>query len=637
MICLSGLLRIAVMAMLAASSFGVSLCAQPSAPSDPLRVLKIDPPNWYSELPQPLLLLRGTGFTGARFTLSDPALHIERTIISANGHWAQLWLGASPARPETIQLRVARGNDNLNVPYQFAQPRQPGDGMAGFSPQDVLYLIMTDRFADGDRTNDGLHAQSTATSPEAVAERAKPRGWHGGDLHGVLQHLDYLQQLGVTAVWLTPVYVNDEPQAYHGYHATDYYGVDPHFGSMTDLQQLAIALHERGMKLVLDTVPNHVGPGHPWVTDEPAPDWFHGTLRDHLPSETNFQALINPHAPQRDRLGTLHGWFANALPDMNTEDPAVAQYLRQNAVWWIEQTGADGLRIDTFSFVDRPFWNSFNGELRTLFPHVTEVGEVFDPHPEITSAFADGVTRAGEDTRLYTPFDFPVYFAARDVFASGKPMSALAEVLSADELYPHPERLVSFLGNHDTSRFAEVVRDPAMRSLAFAFLFTTRGTPQLYSGDELAMTGGGDPDDRLDFPGGFPAASPPLADAFTSKSRTAEQQASFTSVQQLTALRRAHPVLACGAEQVLASGPDLLVYVRYGKSVCADEVKKEESEEFLIVLQRGLHLPLKIDLQGTALFGHKPGLPLAGKAEVSIQPTVITLIPDSSFVLIPFH
>ena len=188
--------------------------------------------------------------------------------------------------------------------------------MAGFSARDVLYLIMTDRFADGDLRNDGPEADSAAGSPAAAAERAKPRGWHGGDLQGVLQHLDYLQQLGVTGVWITPVYTNAEPQAYHGYHATDYYGVDPHLGSMADLQQLAKALHARGMKLVLDTVPNHVGPGHPWVTDEPAPTWFHGTAGDHLKAESNFAALIDPHAPERDKRSTLHGWFANALPDM---------------------------------------------------------------------------------------------------------------------------------------------------------------------------------------------------------------------------------------------------------------------------------------------------------------------------------
>ena len=437
-----------------------SAYAQSASQTEPLRVTKVDPPNWYSTLPKAMLLVRGTGFSGAQFTVSDPALRIEKVSISENGHWAQLWLRASPQQPETVQLRVQRGAAKTSVPYTFGAPRRAGDGMAGFSAKDVMYLIMTDRFADGDLTNDGPDGHSRAESAAAAAERAKPRGWHGGDLRGIEQHLDYLQSLGVTAVWPTPVYQNHGPQAYHGYHTTDYYGVDEHYGSMADLQSLAAALHKRGMKLVLDTVPNHVGPFHPWVDDEPMPDWFHGTKAQHVEAETHFDALISPHAAERDRVGTLHGWFANALPDMNTENPVVAQYLRQNAVWWIEETGADALRIDTFPYVDRPFWHAYTGELKQLFPRVTEVGEVFDPNPDVTSAYADGVTRAGVDTGLYTPFDFPMFHAMREVFGKGESFRNLVRVLDADSLYPHPERLVPFVGNHDTDRFADAAADP---------------------------------------------------------------------------------------------------------------------------------------------------------------------------------
>lgn len=369
-------------------SDGALLPARSQTPEggEPLTVTKIDPPDWFAGLPQPLLLVRGTGLHGATFTLSDPNLRIGRSAVSTNGHWAQLQLEASPAAPESIDILVRRGTDSIHMPFRFNAARKAGDGMQGFSNRDVLYLIMTDRFADGDLHNDGPDAQYTSSSPQALAERAAPRGWHGGDIQGILDHLDYLQNLGITTVWITPVYTNAEAQAYHGYHATDYYGVDPHLGSLEDLQRLAATLHARGMKLVLDTVPNHVGPGHPWVKDEPTPTWFHGTREDHLRAAANFSSLINPHAPERDQLETLHGWFADTLPDMNTDDPAVALYLRQNAVWWIEQTGADGLRIDTFPFVNRGFWHEFNGELKELFPHLTEVGEVFDPHPEITSS-----------------------------------------------------------------------------------------------------------------------------------------------------------------------------------------------------------------------------------------------------------
>ncbi len=536
---------------------GALLCR---AQTSPPKIDKVDPPNWWAAMPKPMLLVRGDGLRGAVFSLSDTSLQIEKTDVSENGHWAQLWLSASPAAAETVTLKAVATGKTVEVPYTFVARRPATDGFAGFSSRDVLYLIMTDRFADGDLKNDGPEGKSYSNSPEALAERAKPRGWHGGDLRGIQQHLDYLQKMGVTTVWTTPVYENHEDSSYHGYGATDLYKVDEHYGSLQDLQSLANALHARGMKLVLDTVPNHVGPENPWVKDEPTPEWFHGTKAHHLKAESDFRALINPHAPERDQVGTLDGWFADTLPDMNTDNSAVAQYLRQNAVWWIEETGADGLRIDTFPYVNREFWHAFNGELKELYPRLTEVGEIFNGDPVITSSFAGGVTRAGVDTELWTPFDFPTYFAIRNVFGKGEPMSKLAEVLGQDALYPHPERLVPFLGNHDTNRFMDAVQgNAASLGLAFGYLMTTRGMPEIYSGDEIAMPGGDDPDNRREFPGGFPGAP---ASAFEPSGRTTQQQGIYSWVSQLATVRRAHEALQCGGEQVLASNADWIVYLR---------------------------------------------------------------------------
>ena len=548
-----------------------------------LAIDKVDPPNWWAAMPKPMLLVQGEGLRGARFSLSDGALKIEKVVASENGHWAQLWLSASPSAAETVTLTAKAGGEKAETRYTFAARRPASDGFAGFSSRDVMYLIMTDRFADGDLQNDGLDAKSAADSAAAVAERAKARGWHGGDLKGIAQHLEYLQELGVTTVWTTPVYENHEANSYHGYGATNLYRVDEHYGTLEDLKALAAALHARGMKLVLDTVPNHVGPGNPWVKDEPAPDWFHGTAANHLKAETDFQALINPHAPERDRVGTLQGWFANTLPDMNTDSPAVAQYLRQNAVWWIEETGADGLRIDTFPYVNREFWNAFNGELKELFPRLTEVGEVFNGDPVITSSFADGVTRAGMDTKLYTPFDFPTYVALGNVFVKGAPMSELAKVLGEDALYPHPERLVPFIGNHDTERFVTAAGSEGSLKLALAYVLTTRGMAQIYSGDEIAMSGATDPGNRNDFPGGFPGSA---ENAFVASGRTPVQQETFDWVAKLTAVRRKHDALGCGAEQVLASNDDWMVTLRdAGKA--AEGTCGASGERVVVAIHRG--------------------------------------------------
>ena len=574
--CLRGCVGVLLVA-LAAQGVGVR------AQSGRLTIDKVDPPNWWAAMPKPMLLVRGEGLREAKFSLSDGALQIEKVVPSENGHWAQLWLSASPSGAETVTLTAKAGGKKAEAPYRFEARRPASDGFAGFSSRDVMYLIMTDRFADGNPQNDGVDAKSAASGAEAAAERAKARGWHGGDLKGIEQHLDYLQELGVTTVWTTPVYENREDTSYHGYGATDLYRVDEHYGTLEDLKALAAALHARGMKLVLDTVPNHVGPGSPWVTDEPAPDWFHGTAAHHLKAETDFQALINPHAPERDKVGTLDGWFADTLPDMNTESPAVAQYLRQNAVWWIEETGADGLRIDTFPYVNREFWHAFNGELKELFPHLTEVGEVFNGDPVITSSFAGGVTRAGVDTELYTPFDFPTYFALHDVFVKGAPMSELAKVLGEDALYPHPERLVPFLGNHDTERFATVAGSEGSLKLALAYVLTTRGMAQIYSGDEIAMQGGGDPENRHDFPGGFPGSAD---NAFLASGRTPVQQETFDWVAKLAALRRKHDALGCGAEQVLASNDDWMVTLRdAGKA--AEGTCGASGERVVVAIHRG--------------------------------------------------
>jgi glycosidase len=588
--CLRGCVGVLLVA-LAAQGVGVR------AQSGRLTIDKVDPPNWWAAMPKPMLLVRGEGLREAKFSLSDGALQIEKVVPSENGHWAQLWLSASPSGAETVTLTAKAGGKKAEAPYRFEARRPASDGFAGFSSRDVMYLIMTDRFADGNPQNDGVDAKSAASGAEAAAERAKARGWHGGDLKGIEQHLDYLQELGVTTVWTTPVYENREDTSYHGYGATDLYRVDEHYGTLEDLKALAAALHARGMKLVLDTVPNHVGPGSPWVTDEPAPDWFHGTAAHHLKAETDFQALINPHAPERDKVGTLDGWFADTLPDMNTESPAVAQYLRQNAVWWIEETGADGLRIDTFPYVNREFWHAFNGELKELFPHLTEVGEVFNGDPVITSSFAGGVTRAGVDTELYTPFDFPTYFALHDVFVKGAPMSELAKVLGEDALYPHPERLVPFLGNHDTERFATVAGSEGSLKLALAYVLTTRGMAQIYSGDEIAMQGGGDPENRHDFPGGFPGSAD---NAFLASGRTPVQQETFDWVAKLAALRRKHDALGCGAEQVLASNDDWMVTLRdAGKA--AEGTCGASGERVVVAIHRGgkaeIAAPATLDVQ----------------------------------------
>jgi glycosidase len=597
------------------------LRAQPVSTNGRIAITQVDPPNWWANMPKPMLLLKGEHLDGARFSVSDPRLRIERTKVSTNGHWAELWLSASPAAVETITIRADRNGSHLAVPFTFAQRRKADAGFAGFSSKDVMYLIMTDRFADGDTSND-----------ESPAEQAKPRGWHGGDLRGIVEHLDYLQDLGITTVWITPVYQNKGPESYHGYGATDMYAVDQHFGSLADLKDLAAALHQRGMKLVLDMVPNHVGPTHPWVEDSPEPDWFHGTKANHTTAQGDFKPLVDPHAPWRDQRDVTQGWFAGILPDLNQENPAVAEYLTQNAVWWVEETGIDGIRLDTFPYVGRQFWHGFHAELHALYPKLTTVGEIFNRDPTITSAFAGGAVRSGlkpqVDTGLDTPFDFPSYFALREVFLKDEPMSRLADVLRFDALYPHPERLVPFLGNHDVTRFMNEPGATLQRlDLAFTVLTTMRGMPEIYSGDEIAMKGGNDPDNRRDFPGGFASSK---CDAFSPAGRTPEQQQAFESLKKLLELRRLHPALQSGDEQVVQADDDVLVFVRSVNSAA-------EPEHVLVAVNKA-RVPKSVQVQtdATALAGLQHAQMLQGDATtllISPHTIALQLAPESATIV----
>jgi glycosidase len=571
------------------------LCSLPVFGADAPRILKIDPPDWWAGMPKPMLLVRGENLCGAQFSVSNQHLRVDRFNISNNCHWAELWLNASPTLPEKVTLRVHTDGGDTSASYQFNERKRADGEFAGFSSADAMYLIMTDRFADGDLRNDGVEARSDENSADAAAERSKPHGWHGGDLRGIEQHLDYIQNTGFTTVWFTPVYSNEhESDSYHGYGATDMYGVDPHYGTLGDLQSLAAALHRRHMKLVLDTVPNHAGPQHPWVDDEPDPGWLHGTKLDHHKAIGDFGPLVDPHAPWRDQRDVLQGWFADVLPDLNQENPATAQYLIQNAIWWIEKTGADGLRIDTFPYVGRAFWRDFHAQIHALYPKLTTVGEVFNCDSTITSSYAGGVTRNGIDTGLDTPFDFPSYCALRDVFLKDAPMTRLTDVWRLDALFPHPERLVAFLGNHDTSRFASADgATPEKMRLAFAVLLTMRGMPQVYSGDEIAMSGGDDPDNRHDFPGGWPKAT---QNAFTS--RDPKQEAMQEWVSKLLKLRVEQPALQSGDMQVLTADKDVLAYVRTAPS----SSPKEGNSNVLVVINRSsTATTLHIKLAGTII------------------------------------
>ncbi len=541
---------------------------------------------------------------------------MSRTQATHGGDYLFVWLKfASGAKSGTLVCRVTTPTGNTTFELPIAARAPTATRFHGLTPDDIISLIMPDRFANGDPTNDG------PVEFPGSHDRAKPRAWHGGDLRGIRDHLDYLQDLGVTTLWLTPVVKNGATDDYHGYGAVDLYSVDPHLGTLEDYKDLVSAAHQRRVKIFFDAVPNHVGPRHPWVTRPPLPDWFHGTSQKHLnsfsPVKKSFYRLpelADPHAPDSLRRNLTDGWFFGILPDLNTENPTVAQYLQQNILWWLESTGLDGLREDTFPYVSRKFWSDWHTKLHNLYPQLTSIGEVFHPDPTVTAFFVGGKKDWDNiDTGLATVFDFPLFFAIRDVLLHDAPAGRIANVLRQDSLYPHSDLLVSFFANHDIPRFASADgATPDKLKLAFGLVLTLRGIPELYYGDELGMTGLADPDNRHDFPGGWKEDP---RNAFTAEGRTPEQRQIFETVRQLLKLRRQHPALTRGKLAHLFSDDSGYVFLR-----------QSDEERLLVVFNNAKESrTLSIPLLDTPAAGASSASRLYGQAKAGVTANTLSI------------
>lgn len=355
---------------------------------------------------------------------------------------------------------------------------------------------------------------------------------------------------------------NDEPITdYHGYGAVDFYGVEEHFGTMAKLRELVDAAHGLGIKVIQDQVANHTGPYHPWVKDSPTPTWYNGTEAAHLANTWQTWTLMDPYASYSVQKATLEGWFINILPDLNQDVEEVSRYLIQNTLWWVGMTGFDGIRQDTLPYVPRRFWRDWMVAIKREFPQLKVVGEMFDGNPALVSFFQGGQARFDKvDSGIDALFDFPLFYPIRRAFAGEKPMRELAILLGHDWLYPDPENLVTFLGLHDVPRFMnETGAGWDGLELAFTFLMTTRGIPMIYYGDEIGLLGGADPDNRRDFPGGWPGDP---QNAFLPSGRSTAQQALWDRIHHLIALRKELKPLRCGKIMNLFVGEQTWAFAR---------------------------------------------------------------------------
>ena len=524
-------------------------------------VLKVEPPNWWAQhsINPVRVMIRGRNLAGARVEASGSGIRTGLTQINAPGTYAfvdvKIDANATPGRRA---LSVTTPAGTTEASFEISAPLAREGRFRGFNTDDVIYLIMPDRFSDGDPTN------NDPIPSRGLYNRSRTRYYHGGDFQGVINHLSYLKSLGVTAIWLTPWYDNvnhlnereQYPDAsggpkqpitdYHGYGAVDFYGVEEHFGTLAKLRELVDAAHRLGIKVIQDQVANHTGPYHPWVDNSPTPTWYNGTKESHLANTFQTWVLHDPHPVAGMKRETLEGWFIDILPDLNQDDAETARYIIQNTLWWIGVTGIDAIRQDTWQYVPNSFWRKWMAAIKREYPNVNVVGEVLDGDIAHCSFYQGGRVRFdGIDTGLDTLFDFPLLYPLRRAFGEGTPVKEIALVLSHDQLYPKPNVLVPVLGNHDLSRFMnESGATVAGLNLAHTLIMTMRGTPQIYYGDEIAMKGGGDPDNRRDFPGGFLGDT---RNAFDQQGRTADEQLVFEHLQRLGRLRAELEPLRRGA------------------------------------------------------------------------------------------
>ncbi|HJR05754.1 MAG TPA: alpha-amylase family glycosyl hydrolase [Pyrinomonadaceae bacterium] len=548
------------------------LAAGASAQNSPAPVVaKVEPPSWWAThtINPVRLLVRGANLHGARVTPQRAGTETSAVVVNPAGTYLFVSVtinrAASPGDyPLTIETRAGKAT----IPFRIEEPYNTEVGLQGITTDDVIYLIMPDRFADGEASNN-----APAGSPREANDRRNPRAWHGGDFDGLTSALSYLRHLGVTAIWLTPWYDNydgvkscDKPWCpytyYHGYHAIDYYAVENRFADNVGwVEEFVEKAHASGLKVIQDQVANHVGSQHPWVTDPPLDNWFHGTLARHTQNPFRADLLLSPYASAEARRPTLDGWFSDDLPDMNQDEPEVARYEIQNALWWAETTGIDGIRQDTIQYMPRTFIRELSRALHRQHPKLWMVGEVFDRDPAHTSFFLGGRTGwDGVDTELDAVFDFPVWQASLDAFTGKKPVRHLRDTLKYDALYTDASRLVTLTNNHDVKRFMSLegaTLEGAM--LHMAFTLSIRGTPQLYYGEEFAFEGGDDPDNRRDFPGGFKGDA---HDAFDPQTLTPRERRMFEWTRDWLTLRRENVPLRHGRMIDLFFDEDTYVFAR---------------------------------------------------------------------------
>lgn len=552
---------------------------------------KVYPANWWVGMKNPLVqvILHGDNISGAGgFSTNYPGVKLLKVHRPENKNYVFLDLHISSAtKPGNAAITITGFKPVTTISFPL-KARRAGKGTQyaqGVYSSDFMYLIMPDRFSNGDPTNDKVSGMKDLTfSRDSMYYR------HGGDLQGIINHLDYLQELGVTAVWLNPVIENDMPKtSYHGYAFTDHYKIDPRFGGDTAYKRLINEMHKRGLKMVQDAVYNHVGTGHWFVKEPPMKDWLH-----QWPTYTNTtykdQVLFDPYASKSDYKRMADGWFVPSMPDLNQNNPFVANFLIQHALWTVEEYGIDGWRVDTYAYNDLAFMNRCNQALLDEYPKLTIFGETWVHGVPNQSYFVRNNYNSAYKSNQPGVTDFQTLWGIQDAmtkdFGWTDGVNRLYTTIAQDFLYKDPMQNVVFLDNHDLSRFWSTIgEDMDKYKQSIGWLLTTRGTPQWYYGAEIGMKGFANPDGlvRMDFPGGWPGDTD---NKFVAGGRNSREDSIFNYVKKLANYRKTSSALKTGKLMQFVPEDGVYTYFRYDGKQTVMVVMNTAKEEKNIDPQR---------------------------------------------------
>jgi len=534
-----------------------------------LSVEKVEPSNWWigMKLNKIQLMIYGSNLKNFSASFDERKIKVLKTHQLENPNYAFIDIEIPNNLPAKVyKLKLNSSNQTVTIDFPIYKREKTKNKFQGFNQTDAIYLIMPDRFVNGDVSNDSIAGYSDSM------QKIQYQGRAGGDLQGVINKLDYIKELGFTAIWLTPIVENNTFRSYHGYAATDFYKVDPRLGTNELYKKLVEEAHKRNLKIIFDHVANHCSDDHPWMKNLPMKNWFNGTKENHLEANHNKMVFTDIHADSTTIKQVEQGWFVSSMPDLNQENIYVQNYIIQNTIWWMEYAGFDGIREDTYPYNNQKFMSRWAKTILNEYPTTNIVGEVWTGEVDFLSTYQKNNPFKKMNTYLPSVTDF----ALRDVlirFVEGKDNTyQIFNVLAKDYLYTNATQLLTFVDNHDLPRLMYFAKGNIQKAkMAYDILFTVRGIPQIFYGSEIGMVGTDDHGSlRIPFPGGFPNDK---RNAFTEQGRSDYENDIFNHLKTLLKIRNSNKAFTLGKLVHFPPINDVYVYFRI-----------HENEKFMIVV-----------------------------------------------------